>query len=108
LIRGFIESAKEDIPSNYKLISLDRMKIPAIIIIIILLVFKHLDSALRVTRQTSMSFTVEVTGVIMDAIALLCTLFFLYNGIRLLLYLARASPLQTDKARVLLGRVRSE
>jgi hypothetical protein len=87
--------------TTQKLISLDKMKIPAICISVFLLVFEHVDSGVRAARITDMQFTVYVTGVITDAIALICTCYFLFNGTRLLRYLG-----STESGSSALKRVR--
>jgi hypothetical protein len=50
-------------------------------------VFEHVGDGLRASRATTTNFSVYVTSVIMIITALLCLLYFVINGVRVLLFL---------------------
>jgi hypothetical protein len=88
LVRGFVTTNKEEFPID-KLISLDKAKIPAIAISVFLLVFGHVACAIRAARQTNVDFSLYVTDILYSVVAIGATVFFLFNGIRLMVYLVR-------------------
>jgi hypothetical protein len=90
-----------------RLISLKRMKIPAILIIIILLVFEHVGDALRAARQTNNSFSIYVTATLMICTSFLCMMYFLFNGVRVLQYLSNPAHIVTSSS-ALLKKVRTK
>jgi hypothetical protein len=82
------------------------MKIPAIIVIVILLVFEHVGDALRASRATTIDFAVYVTSVIMIVIAILCLLHFVINGVRVLRFLHNLGETVATRSGHALTRVR--
>ncbi len=67
--------------------TLQKMKIPAIVVSIILIVFEHTFAILRAFFVGGVSFTVYVTAILYLIVAITVGLFFFITGIRVLMML---------------------
>lgn len=88
--------AKEAYPS------LKKMKIPAIVVSIVLIVFEHTFAALRAVYITNIGFTVYVMDVLYLVIAAIVGLYFSITGVRVARLLQKTVSKQTRKKRLLL------
>ncbi len=67
--------------------SLEKMKIPAIIVSAILIIFEHLFAGLRAGYVTNIGFTVYVTAVMYLVVAIAVGFYFTFTGIRIIRFL---------------------
>jgi len=78
--------------------SLRRMRIPAIVVSIVLIVFEHLFAALRALYVTNVSFTVYITAVLYLVLAVIVGCYFTITGVRIVRLLQRSVSKATKRS----------